>query len=178
MATAVLWFVQVRGTMGCLGKKLCQKMVEGPAIGRGLARGTQTIETVGQWILGVGCPHLGVECLIHQLMKLQMHFGCETSLGLRFKVSLEALAVELGVSSEPLQQSYARHRSRVTWCWLVSLWEKCSKFKIKVVFRNPGIYLPRERDSWLRVLIGKQGFTEEELVCLNKVRLHQPVMLL
>ena len=52
---------------------------------------------------GVGCPHLGVECLIHQLMKLHMHFGCGTSLGLKLKVSIEALAVELEVSSQPLQ---------------------------------------------------------------------------
>ena len=74
---------------------------------------------------GVGCPHLGVECLIHQLMKLHMHFGCGTSLGLKLKVSIEALAVELGVSSQPLQQCHDKYKNRVTWCWAVSLWEKC-----------------------------------------------------
>ena len=62
----------------------------------------------------VGCPHLGMECLIHELMKFQMHFGCKTSLGLKLKVSVEALAVEMGVSLQPLQQSYARYGSRVT----------------------------------------------------------------
>ena len=42
-------------------------------------------------------------------MKLHMHFGCETSFGLKLKVSLEALTMELGVSSRPLQQCYAKY---------------------------------------------------------------------
>ena len=46
-------------------------------------------------------PHLGVECLIRQLMKLHMHLGCETSLGLKLNVSIEALAVKLGVHILP-----------------------------------------------------------------------------
>ena len=78
-----------------------------------------------------------------------MYFGCETSLGIKLKVSVEALAVELGISSQPLQQCYAMYGNRVTWCWLVSLWEKCSKFKIKVCFRNIGISLPRKNNRWL-----------------------------
>ena len=109
---------------------------------------------------GVGCPHLGVECLIHQLMKLHMHFSCETSLCLKLKVSIEALAVELGVSSQPLQQCHAKYKNRVTWCWLVSLWKKCSKFKIKVHFRSTGISLPREKNRWLMDSFAAKGFTE------------------
>ena len=69
----------------------------------------------------VKCPHLGVECLIHQMMKLHMHFGCKTSLGLKLKVSVEALTVELGLSAQQLQQSHDKYKDRVTWCWLVSL---------------------------------------------------------
>ena len=82
-----------------------------------------------------------MECLIHQLMKLHMHFGCETSLGIELKVSVEALAVELGISSQPLQQCYAKYGIRATWCWLVSLREKGSKFKIRACFRDMGISL-------------------------------------
>ena len=68
---------------------------------------------------------------MHQSMKLHMHVGRETSLGLKLNVSLEALAVELGVSSQPLQQCYAKYKNRVMWCWLVSLWEKCSMLDIE-----------------------------------------------
>ena len=92
-------------------------------------------------------------------MKLHMHFGRETSLGLKLKVS-EALTAELGVSSQPLQQCYAKYKNRVMRCWLVSLWEKCSNFKIKVHFRSTGMLLPREKDRWLMDLFLAKGFTE------------------
>ena len=107
-----------------------------------------------------------------------MHFGCETSLGIKLKVSVEALAVELGISSQPLQQCYAKYENRVTWCWLVSLWEKYSKFKIKVCFRDIEISLPRKNSRWLMDLFDDQGFTEDELCWLNKVCLHQQVLFL
>ena len=109
--------------------------------------GQQNLRQLDGGFFGIRCPHLGVECLIHQLVKLHMHFGCRTSLGLKLKVSTEALAVELGVSAQPLQQSYDKYKGRVTWCWLVSLWEKCSKFKIKVKFRNLGVLPPREKKT-------------------------------
>ena len=115
---------------------------------------------------------------MHQSMKLHMHFGRETSLGLKLNVSLEALAVELGVSSQPLQQCYAKYKNRVMWCWLVSLWEKCSKVKTKVHLRSTGISLPREKDRWLMDLFAAKGFTEDELCRLNKVCLYQQVLFL
>ena len=92
---------------------------------------------------------MGVECLIHQLMKLHMYFDRKTSLGIKLKVSVEALVAELGLSSQPLQQCFAKQGKRVTWCWLVYLWEKCSKFKIKVCFGNisRNLSLPREKDK-------------------------------
>ena len=58
------------------------------------------------------------------------------------------------------------------------MWEKCSKFGIKVHFGDVGLTLPRERDSWLVTTLAKAGFAEEELLRLNKVRLHQQVIFL
>ena len=77
-------------------------MAQGLAFGRRLARDTKATETAGQCFFGVDCPNLGVGCLIHQLMKLHMHFGCKASLGTKLKVSVETLAVELGIFSQPL----------------------------------------------------------------------------
>ena len=37
---------------------------------------------------GVGCPHLGIECLEAQLGKLLMHYGCSSSTRLRMQTSL------------------------------------------------------------------------------------------
>ena len=41
-----------------------------------------------------------------------------------------------------------------------------------------GISFPRERDRWLMVLLAKEGFSKDELIRLNKVRLHQKVIFL
>ena len=74
---------------------------------------------------GVGCPHVGVECFVEQINKLLMHHGCPSSVGFGCKVSLEYMILELGVSFQPFQLSYGKYSSRLTDCWLKSLWEKC-----------------------------------------------------
>ena len=37
---------------------------------------------------GTGCPHTGVECLLVQLKKLLMHYGCNSNNGLKLKLLL------------------------------------------------------------------------------------------
>ena len=34
---------------------------------------------------GAGCPHVGIECLIPQINKLLMHYGCKSNDGLNLK---------------------------------------------------------------------------------------------
>ena len=55
---------------------------------------------------GAGCPHVGVECLIAQLNKLLMHYGCKSNTGLKLKLSLECIMVELGLSGQLCQESF------------------------------------------------------------------------
>ena len=80
--------------------------------------------------------------MIQQVAKLHTHYGYRSNMGLKLKVSLETMAVEMGVLSQPLQQSFKKYGKRVTWCWLASLWEKCSKFGVKVHINNDGFKLP------------------------------------
>ena len=89
---------------------------------------------------------MGVECLTAQMNKLLMHYGCKSNNGLKLKLSLECMMVELGLSGQPFQESYEPHESWVTSSWLKSLWEKCAKFKIQVVFNDVSIEAPRESD--------------------------------
>ena len=96
---------------------------------------------------GVGCPHLGIECLIGQVSKLLMHYGCGSNVGIKSKISYRRLLLELGMSFQPLQASFEKYGELVTWCWLVSLWEKCEKFKIKVVVSDVELEFPRERET-------------------------------
>ena len=84
--------------MGHTGKVLLKKWWKVLPL-RGFWRAApKELRQLDSRFFGVGCPHLGVECLIHQLMKLQAHRGCKSSLGLKLKVSVEALAEELGLS--------------------------------------------------------------------------------
>ena len=81
---------------------------------------------------GIGCKHVGVECLVRQVNHLLMHYGCKSNLSLEMKLSLEYMVLEMGISLQPLQESYKRYSSWITLSWLKTLWEKCDKFSILV----------------------------------------------
>ena len=70
---------------------------------------------------GAGCPHVGIECLIAQVNKLLMHYGCCSNNGLKLKILLEYLLIKLGISSQPLQEYFGSYGKWVTWSWLTSL---------------------------------------------------------
>ena len=73
---------------------------------------------------GAGCPHPGVECLASQINKLLMHFGCHSVPGVKLQFAAEMMILELGISLQPLQESYKKYSSWVTNGWLKSLWER------------------------------------------------------
>ena len=127
---------------------------------------------------GAGCPHVGVECFIAQINKLLMHYGCRSNDGLKLKISLEYIILELGLSAQPLQTSYEKYKGRITSCWLKSLWEKCAMFDVRVEFGNVPIELPREGDQWIMRLLEAAGFCRQDLLRLNRVRIYQQVMFL
>ena len=58
---------------------------------------------------GMGLPHLGVEALIAMSNKLLMHYGCNTTTGRFMQVSYSLFLVELGISFQPLQESYSKY---------------------------------------------------------------------
>ncbi len=75
---------------------------------------------------GIGCPHPGIECLVAQLNKLSMHYGCTTSVGMSLQTSMELFILELGFSATlPFSLSYKQYGVLVTNCWLKTVWEKC-----------------------------------------------------
>ena len=89
----------------------------------GIIRSTpKAIRQVDKGFYGAGCPYLKVESLVEQLKKLLMHYGCKTSVGLKMQLSLELLTLEMGISSQPLQESYKRFGSWITEGWFKNLW--------------------------------------------------------
>ncbi len=58
-----------------------------------------------------------------------------------------------------------------------SVWEKVSKYKIKVEISPLDINPPRERDRWFMRAVEEAGITDtNELSRINQVRLHQQVL--
>lgn len=118
---------------------------------------------------------MGVECVIAQVNKLLVHYGCTSNLGLKLKISLSKIILELGISSQPLQESYQQYSNWITHSWLKSLWEKCDLLGIMVEFNNITLCPPRERDKWLMREFIQLGYSPQALLCLNQMRLNQQV---
>jgi hypothetical protein len=83
-----------------------------------------TLRHLDQEFYGIGCPHPGVECLVAQLTKLLVYYGCRLGLGIQMSVTMEVLLPELGMSPQPLQTSYPEYGKWVTNTWLNFIWEK------------------------------------------------------
>ena len=88
------------------------------------------------------------------------------------------MLIELGLSMQPFQESFEEYGGLVTWSWMASLWEKCFRFKIKVVVNDTGLEWPRERDRWLLREFIRLGYKGTDLTRLNRVRLYQQVLFL
>ena len=129
---------------------------------------------------GIGCPHVGVECFVEQTAKLLMHCGYPSSIGHGYKVSLEYVILELGMSFQPLQLSYQMYSKRLTNCWLKSLWEKCYKFNVQIVFNFLDEFwkLPRRGDKWIMAELERIGCNTDVLERLNRVRTYMQVLFL
>ena len=89
----------------------CMQRIYWQLIARGGVRRSAPValRQLDRGFYGIGCPHPGVKCLIGQLNKLLIHYGCNLGLGLEMQVTMELLASELGMSSQPLQESYEKY---------------------------------------------------------------------
>jgi hypothetical protein len=128
---------------------------------------------------GIGCPHPGVECLIRQITKLLVHYGCKSGLGIELQVTMELLITELGLSPQPLQESFATYGKLITNTWIRSAWEKASKFHITIKIAPLPICPLREGDKWFMQAIRESGVTDPgEWPIINRFRCHQEIFFL
>jgi hypothetical protein len=127
----------------------------------------------------MGCPHLGVECLVAQITKLLIHYGYRSILGLEMPVLMELLIIELGIYAQPLCKSFLKYGNWVPHTWLGSLWEKLDKFYITVEIAPLPMVPPQESDKWFMQAVAEAGFmSAQEMKILNCFRCHQEVMYL
>jgi hypothetical protein len=125
------------------------------------------LRQLDQGFFGEGLPHLGVECFIGQLNKLLTHYGSSLGLDVHMQVSMEVLIIEGGVSTQLLSKPFSCYGKWVTHCWLRSLWEKVDMFSFWVELGPLPLQPPWERDQWMMLALIDQGYSEDELICLN-----------
>jgi hypothetical protein len=93
------------------------------------------------------------------------------------QVSMELLITEMGISSQPLQESYATYGKWLTHSWLKPIWEKADEFNITIEIATLPIEPPWEGDKWFMQAAMEAGVTNLiELAKLNKYRCHQQVL--
>ena len=125
---------------------------------------------------GIGCPDPAVECAIAQINKVLSHVGCKSDLAIQMQASLEAFMIEMGMSDQPFREDYEGCNKWVTLSWLKTVWEKACRLRFTIELGPTELQPPRgENDYWLMKEL-RNICTQEELVRLNRVRLHQQVI--
>ena len=99
-------------------------------------------QTIDSGFYGIGLPHLGVEALVAMSNKLLMHYGCDTATGNFMRASYSLFMLELGISLQPLQESFDKYSFLSTHSWMKMLWEKAFKFGVRTVVADTGMVLP------------------------------------
>jgi hypothetical protein len=127
--------------------------------------------TIDAGFFGIGLPHLGVEAVITATNKLLMHYGCNTTTGQLMQTSYLMFFFELGLSFTPLQESYSRYSFLVTHSWMKMLWEKVSKFDIKIVMMAASQKFPREGNQFIMQVLARKGYNSDALLWLNTVQI-------
>jgi hypothetical protein len=123
--------------------------------------------TIDAGFYGVGLPHLEIEALVASTNKLLMHYGCSTATGKLMQTSYSLFFIKLGLSFQPLQESYKRYGHLVTHSWMKTLWEKLSAFGVKVVIADTDRQLPRENNQYIMKALISRGYSGETMKRLN-----------
>jgi hypothetical protein len=99
-------------------------------------------------------------------------------MGTKLQTSLGLLLVELGMSFQPLQLSYADFGNMVTTSWLKRVWGKLDRFKFAVTVHKLRSVFPWEGDDWLMARLIAIGYRGNNLWTFNRVGKHQQVLYL
>ena len=122
-------------------------------------------------VFGCGLIDLRVEQGLTQIQAFLDYVGTEQRVGLVMLISLRHLQVEAGVSFD-LLLSPKPVLSYLTNCWILSLRRFCAQFDISLRARRNRIpTISRERDFMLMDKALTLGFTRQELIDVNLVRI-------
>jgi hypothetical protein len=126
--------------------------------------------TINAGFYGVGLPHLEVEALIVMANKFLMHYGCNMATGKLMQKSYSLLFVEVGLSFQPLQESYNDYGYLTTHSWMKMLWEKLSKFDMKLIVADFNQSYPCKNNQFIMQALIRLDNSDDTLWQLNRVR--------
>jgi hypothetical protein len=89
----------------------CLRRIYWQLVPRGIVRGSAVVplHQLDRGFYGIRCPHPGIKCLVAQITKLLVHYGCQSGIGIEMQVSMELLLMELGISVQLLKESYVQY---------------------------------------------------------------------
>jgi hypothetical protein len=119
-----------------------------------------------------------VEALIAMLNKLLINYGCNTATGQFMQASYSLFLVELGISFQPLQESYSKYGFLSTHSLMKMLWEKISMFGVEIVVADLVMEYPWEGDRFVMQLLFEMGYPWEILQRLNHMSIFLQVLFL
>jgi hypothetical protein len=159
----------------------CMQRVYWQLIARGGVRRSAPValSQLDRGFYGIRCPHPGVECLIGQVIKLLVNYGCTSGLAIEMQVSMELFSTALGMSLQPFQESFAIYGKWITNTWIKTVWEKVSKVHITIKIAPLPIKPLRAGNKWFMQAIRDSGVTDPgELAIINRFCCHQQVLFL
>jgi len=144
----------------------------------GVARSIKTaVRYIPPTFGGMGIRHLPIEATAATLNAFLQHYGEPTNLGYTLRTTLHHMQVEMGVRVCPLQYKYEVWEGLVTDSWVKALWEKVSKFNIKLDIKYDELLPPKERDKCLMLeALVEAGWRGNDLIRANWARKHQEVI--
>ena len=126
--------------------------------------------TIPQSFGGIGLFNITIEQTIGWINMFLQHYGMDSTLGHKFRASLEALQLEIGCSGCPLAMNYDRYGILATPCWMKSFWERLWHFDFKLHVKYPSLEPPREGDSPIMEFFFRAGYKGKRLLQLNRCR--------
>ncbi len=165
-------------TFNELSNALHQQYYQILPLGGVVRTATTASQTIDSGFYGVGLPHLRVEALVAMSNKLLMHYVCDTATGHFMRASHSLFLLELGISLQPLQESYDKYSFLSTQSWMKMLWEKVSMFGVRTVIADTEMVFPRDGNRFIMQAFFKKGYSQGILLRLNRVRIYWQALFL
>ena len=99
-------------------------------------------------------------------------------MGIKIKLSLDFLTLELGLPLQPLRQPYRNYDKWVTFSWFKTLWKKWDMLNVAVDFHETPLDLAREGYKWIMIEFERIGYSMHLLHMLNRVIIYMQVLFL